>query len=106
MTASRLHAALTEPAAEARARFGEGDNGYLDGSDTVHAVRLQHWLGLPVPGPGCHVGMGTWDFTRFKPSTGAVTCGRCLNSGLDRAAPVTGDEPGQLRLDIPDVTAR
>lgn len=98
--ASPLHDALAVPAADARARFGGHSNGYLDGSDTVHAVRLQDWLGIPVPGPGCHVGTGTWDFTRFRPTRFAVTCGRCLKGGLDRAAPLVQNGPGQLLLDI------
>jgi hypothetical protein len=95
---SPLHAALAAPAADARARFEGQRNGYLDGSDTVHAVQLQDWLGLRVPGPGCHVGVGTWDFTRFKPTTAVVTCGRCLTSGL-RSQVIPG-APRQLALDL------
>lgn len=85
-SASALHDALAGPAADARARFTDARNGYLDGSTTVHAVRLQSWLGLQVPGPGCHVGTGSWDFTRFKPTASAVTCGRCLAAGLRSSA--------------------
>jgi len=92
-----LHDALTGPAAAARERFAGNRNGYLDGSDTVHAVQLQSWLGLQVPGPGCHVGPGSWDFTRFKPTTSAVTCGRCRAAGL-RSADVAGVQ--QLHLDV------
>jgi hypothetical protein len=95
--ASALQAALAGPAADARARFAGSRNGYLDGSDTVHAVRLQSWLGLQVPGPGCHVGTGSWDFTRFKPTTSPVTCGRCFSAGL-RSSTTTG--PEQLVLDV------
>jgi hypothetical protein len=95
--ASTLHAALAGPAADARARFTGARNGYLDGSTTVHAVRLQSWLGLQVPGPGCHVGTGSWDFTRFKPTTSPVTCGRCLAAGLRSS---TTAETGQLTLDV------
>lgn len=94
---STLQAALEQPASDARARFAGGSNGYLDGSTTVHAVQLQSWLGLQVPGPGCHVGSGSWDFTRFKPTTSPVTCGRCLSAGL-RSADVAG--PQQLFLDV------
>ena len=97
MSASALQDALAGPAAEARARFTGARNGYLDGSDTVHAVRLQSWLGLQVPGPGCHVGTGSWDFTRFKPTTSPVTCGRCLAAGL-RSSVTAG--VGQLALDV------
>lgn len=96
-SASALHEALAGPAAEARARFTGARNGYLDGSTTVHAVRLQSWLGLQVPGPGCHVGTGSWDFTRFKPTTSSVTCGRCLAAGL-RSSTTAGVE--QLALDV------
>ena len=96
-SASALHGALAGPAAEARARFVDARNGYLDGATTVHAVRLQSWLGLQVPGPGCHVGTGSWDFTRFKPTTSPVTCGRCLAAGL-RSSIVAGAE--QLALDV------
>lgn len=92
-----LHDALAEPAAAARERFAGNRNGYLDGSDTVHAVQLQSWLGLQVPGPGCHVGTGSWDFTRFKPTTSAVTCGRCLSAGLRSSS---GGGPEQLVLDV------
>ncbi len=99
MSASALQDALAAPAADARARFGGHCNGYLDGSLVVHAVRLQDWLGLPVPGPGCHVGTGTWDFTRFKPTQSAVSCGRCTKAGLQRPEPC-GDQPGQLMLGI------
>jgi hypothetical protein len=94
---SALHEALAGPAAEARRRFAGARNGYLDGSDTVHAVALLGWLGLQVPGPGCHVGTGSWDFTRFKPTTSAVTCGRCLAAGL-RSGVTAGAE--QLVLDV------
>jgi hypothetical protein len=97
--ASALQAALEQPAADARARFAGSRNGYLDGSDTVHAVRLQAWLGLQVPGPGCHVGTGSWDFTRFKPTRSTVTCGRCLTAGL-RSSVIGG--PEQLTLDVDD----
>ncbi len=96
-SASTLQEALAAPAAEARARFTNARNGYLDGSTTVHAVRLQSWLGLQVPGPGCHVGTGSWDFTRFKPTTSVVTCGRCLASGL-RSSAMVGVQ--QLSLDV------
>ncbi|ANZ35218.1 hypothetical protein BBK82_03170 [Lentzea guizhouensis] len=92
-----LHDALTESAAAARERFAGNRNGYLDGSDTVHAVQLQSWLGLKVPGPGCHVGTGSWDFTRFKPTTSAVTCGRCFSAGLRSS---TGGGLEQLVLDV------
>lgn len=95
---SSLHAALEQPAADARARFAGNRNGYLDGSDTVHAVQLQSWLGLQVPGPGCHVGTGSWDFTRFKPTTSPVTCGRCLAAGL-RSSITTGADQLALNLD-------
>ncbi|PRY39450.1 hypothetical protein [Umezawaea tangerina] len=99
MSTSRLHDALADPAADARARFGHGDNGYLEGSKVVHAVRLQDWLGVSVPGPGCHVGTGGWDFTRFKPTRSPVDCGRCSKSRLH--GPVAeGDLPGQLGLDL------
>lgn len=94
---STLQGALAGPAADARARFADAGNGYLDGSTTVHAVRLQSWLGLQVPGPGCHVGTGSWDFTRFKPTTSPVTCGRCLTAGL-RSSITAGAE--QLALDV------
>lgn len=96
-SASRLHDALAGPAADARARFTGARNGYLDGSTTVHAVRLQSWLGLQVPGPGCHVGTGSWNFTRFKPTTSPVTCGRCLAAGL-RSSITASTE--QLALDV------
>lgn len=96
-SASALHDVLAEPAAAARERFADARNGYLDGSDVVHAVRLQGWFGLQVPGPGCHVGTGSWDFTRFKPTTSPVTCGRCFSAGL-RSADVAGQR--QLLLDI------
>lgn len=95
--ASALQDALAAPAADARARFRDARNGYLDGSTTVHAVQLQSWLGLQVPGPGCHVGTGSWDFTRFKPTTSPVTCGRCHAAGL-RSSTTTG--PEQLALDV------
>ena len=95
--ASTLQDALAGPAAEARARFADARNGYLDGSDTVHAVALLGWLGLQVPGPGCHVGTGSWDFTRFKPTTSPVTCGRCVAAGL-RSSTTAGTE--QLALDV------
>ena len=49
---SVLQEALSAPAEEARNRFAGRLNGYLEGSDIVHAVRLQGWLGLEVPGPG------------------------------------------------------
>ncbi len=96
-SASALQGALAGPASDARARFADARNGYLDGSTTVHAVRLQSWLGLQVPGPGCHVGTGSWDFTRFKPTTSAVTCGRCLAAGL-RSSSANGAE--QLTFDV------
>lgn len=96
-SASALQDALAGPAAEARERFASARNGYLDGSITVHAVQLQSWLGLQVPGPGCHVGTGSWDFTRFKPTTSAVTCGRCFSAGLRSS---TGAGPEQLVLDV------
>jgi hypothetical protein len=96
-SASTLQNALASPAADARARFASAQNGYLDGSTTVHAVQLQSWLGLQVPGPGCHVGTGSWDFTRFKPTTSPVTCGRCHAAGL---RPSTATDTEQLALDI------
>lgn len=96
-TASALQDALAAPAAEARSRFTDSRNGYLDGSTTVHAVRLQSWLGLQVPGPGCHVGTGSWDFTRFKATTSPVTCGRCLAAGLRSSAHVGAE---QLAFDM------
>jgi hypothetical protein len=94
---STLHDALAGPAADARARFTGARNGYLNGSTTVHAVRLQSWLGLQVPGPGCHVGTGSWDFTRFKPTSSPVTCGRCLAADLRSSAIVSSE---QLTLDM------
>jgi hypothetical protein len=99
VTGSPLHAALVGPAADARARFTPDDNGYLQGSTVVHAVRLQDWLGVPVPGPGCHVGTGGWDFTRFKPTRSPVDCGRCVKSGMCGPA-AEGERVGQLVLDI------
>lgn len=95
---SALQDALAGPAAEARARFTAARNGYLDGSDTVHAVALLGWLGLQVPGPACHVGAGSWDFTRFKPTTSPVTCGRCLAAGL--RSPSTAHTQSALDLDL------
>lgn len=97
--ASTLHAALEQPAADARARFAGNRNGYLDGSTIVHAVQLQSWLGLKVPGPGCHVGTGSWDFTRFKSTTSPVTCGRCVAAGL-RSSGVAGPQQELLDLDL------
>ncbi|GHH30210.1 hypothetical protein [Lentzea cavernae] len=95
---SLLQEALSGPAAEARNRFAGRLNGYLDGSDVVHAVRLQGWLGLEVPGPGCHVGTGSWDFTRFKATTSPVTCGRCRSAGLLTSSFTGG--PHQQTLDL------
>jgi len=92
-----LHDALAEPAAQARERFAGARNGYLDGSDTVHAVALLGWLGLQVPGPACHVGTGSWDFTRFKPTTSPINCGRCHAAGL-RSSTTSG--AAQLALGI------
>lgn len=94
---STLQDALAGPATDARARFAGARNGYLDGSTTVHAVQLQSWLGLQVPGPGCHVGTGSWDFTRFKPTTSPVTCGRCHAAGLRSSSAI---DTGQLALDV------
>lgn len=95
---SALQEALAEPAEQARDRFAGRLNGYLDGSDVVHAVRLQAWLGLEVPAPGCHVGTGSWDFTRFKPTTSPVTCGRCRSAGLLTSSFTGG--PHQQVLDL------
>jgi len=94
-----LHDTLAGPAADARSRFARDDNGYLQGSTVVHAVRLQDWLGVSVPGPGCHVGTGGWDFTRFKPTRSPVDCGRCAKSGM-RGTTDDPDGPGQLALDL------
>ncbi|PRY35385.1 hypothetical protein [Umezawaea tangerina] len=95
MTTPSLRDALAKPAADARARFSHTDNGYLRGSTVVHAVRMQGWLGVDVPGPGCHVGTGGWDFSIFMPTKSAVTCGRCTKSGLHGPAAGGGD-PDQL----------
>ncbi|GLZ35211.1 hypothetical protein Lesp02_73980 [Lentzea sp. NBRC 105346] len=99
---SALQEALAEPAAQARARFAGRLNGYLDGSDVVHAVRMQAWLGLEVPGPGCHVGTGSWDFTRFKATTSPVSCGRCRSAGLLTSSFTGG--PHQQTLDLEGLT--
>lgn len=96
---SGLQAVLALPAAEARDRFDGHRNGYLEGSSSVHGVRLQAWFGLQVPAPGCHVGVGSWDFTRFKPTNEAVTCGRCLRAKAKWSTPLL-DDPGQLTLDL------
>ena len=55
-------------------------------------------MGLEVPGPGCHVGTGSWDFTRFKATTSPVTCGRCRSAGLLTSSFTGG--PHQQTLDL------
>ena len=94
-----LSALLEGTAAHARQRFDQR-NGRLGSSTTVHAVHLQRWLGeMLIPAPGCHVGTGTWDFTRFVPTTDPVTCGRCLRSPQVRQA--AGDHVSpQLELEL------
>ncbi|MBA8929010.1 hypothetical protein BC739_006228 [Kutzneria viridogrisea] len=94
-----LSVLLSSTAAHARQRF-ERRNGRLGSSTTVHAVHSQQWIGgVLIPAPACHVGTGTWDFTRFEPTNDPVTCGRCLRSGQVResAAAVSSD---QLALDL------
>lgn len=94
-----VRAAFEAAATDARRRFRNGTrNGFIDGSPTVHSVRMQAWFGLDVPGPGCHVGVGTWDFTGFKPTTKGVSCGRCLRSGA--SSDPTADHPNQTHLDF------
>lgn len=99
-----MRGAFARVAADSCARFAGDRNGYLDGSASVHAVRTQAWFGgLEVPAPSCHVGIGTWDITRFRPTTAAVNCGRCLRAG---ASPdPTADHPDQTQLDL-EVTHR
>lgn len=95
----RLRDAFAAAATDARTKFRGDRNGYLDDSATVHGVQLQAWFGgLEVPGPRCHVGIGTWDFTRFRPTTKAVTCGRCLRAGA--SSEPTADHPNQIQLDL------
>lgn len=94
----RLRDAFAAAAADACRRFRGGRNGYIDGLAVVHSVRLQAWFGLQVPGPGCHVGVGSWDFTRFRPTTKAVTCLRCLRAGASPEP--TADHPDQIHLDL------
>lgn len=95
---ARLRDAFAAAASDACTKFRGDRNGYLDDSATVHRVRLQAWFGLEVPGPGCHVGVGSWDFTRFRPTTKAVSCGRCLRAGA--SGEPTADHPDQIHLDL------
>jgi hypothetical protein len=94
-----LSVLLEGTADQARRRFDQR-NGRLGNSSTVHAVHLQRWLGdMLIPAPGCHVGTGTWDFTRFEPTKDPVTCGRCLRSPQVRQAAADHVSP-QLELEL------
>ncbi|WP_157162920.1 hypothetical protein [Actinoalloteichus spitiensis] len=94
-----LGALLAGTAERARARFHRR-NGRLGASSTVHAVRLQRWVGgVEVPAPACHVGSGTWDFTTFHPTGDGVTCRRCRRSGAVGATELVSRSPRQLSFD-------
>jgi hypothetical protein len=61
----------------------------------VHRVHTERWLAdIEVPAPACRVGVAGWDLLgALAPTTGPVTCVRCLRSG---DAGATGTE--QLAL--------
>ncbi|WP_199440511.1 hypothetical protein [Umezawaea beigongshangensis] len=97
---SELDARAADVAAAARhmlAQFPEGRHGRLHTHGAVHGIRPQAWIaGIVVPAPTCHVGSGSWDFTRLVPTTDPVTCGRCLHSAEHRTTPLP--EADQLSL--------
>ncbi|GLY55184.1 hypothetical protein [Lentzea sp. NBRC 102530] len=75
-------------------RFPDGANARGGGDLAVHSIELVQWIdGIPlrVPAPGCHIGLGGWDPTRFSPTYDPVTCAHCLRNGASRAAPVAVD---------------
>jgi hypothetical protein len=100
VTDERRAALLATSAAHARRRF-DGRRGRLSAKGAVHDVSLRPWFGVEIPGPACHIGVGGWDFTRFQPTSDAVTCRRCLRGNGLRAAPVATHPHGaQLALDL------
>lgn len=82
--AQQLRDALAPEADDAAARFKGHHRGRLRGSATVHGVRMTavEGLGLHVPGPACHVGIGIEHWTAFEPSNDPINCQRpaCLHA--------------------------
>lgn len=70
-----------------------GRNARVHNSATVHAVRLERWIGrVMVPAPLCHVGIGGFAMDAVTPSTAPVNCVRCLHK-LDVDPDAASDQP-------------
>ncbi|MEV8439136.1 hypothetical protein AB0425_17315 [Actinosynnema sp. NPDC051121] len=80
--AQQLRDALADEAADAGTRFEGFHRGHLVGSPTVHAVQMQAVMGLHVPGPACHIGIGIEHWTSFTPTTDPINCLRaaCIHA--------------------------
>lgn len=71
--------ALALIAATARDAYPTGVHLQVRSSGVVHDVALTRWLaGELLPGPACMVGVSGWDPGAAHPSSGEVTCRRCL----------------------------
>lgn len=65
--------------AETQQRRFVGYNARVGSNKEVHGVSLTSWLGgAMLPGPMCHVGIGSWNPLTLKRTKDPVTCARCL----------------------------
>ncbi|GAA1281265.1 hypothetical protein [Saccharothrix xinjiangensis] len=100
--AQQLRDALAPEADNASARFAGHHRGRLPGSATVHGVQMQavQGLGLHVPGPSCHVGIGIEHWTAFEPTDDPITCQRAACVHAARNPPKDSVDVHQMLLDL------